>query len=157
MINPSNWYYRASDGRIYSTADMAEVPADNASYVAFCGKGLLPSTWPGAETEADLRLALAAYGYPCGPITPRQFYQQCAVAGIISENEAVAVLSNGTLPAVLAAIVNALPSDQRFGAKMLLIGASQFSRTHPMTEVIGAAQGMTPAQIDAFFRAAAQL
>ena len=40
---------------------------------------------------------------------------------------------------------------------LLLSGATIFARAHPLTEAIGAAQGMTPAQVDDFFRAAAAL
>lgn len=155
-FNPRNWYFLATDGRVFSTAAMAEVPTSDAAYSAWLGMGLTATPWPGAQTAADVRAALAPYGYPCSSITRRQFYQQCAIAGIITEAEALAV-ANGTLPAALATIVNSMPADQQFGAKMLLIWATEFDRNHPMVAVIAAARNMTDAQVDAFFQAAGVL
>ena len=55
-------------------------------------------------------------------------------------------------------MVDAIPNaDDRFAAEMLLSGATIFRRDHPLTDQIGAAQGMTEEQIDAFFASAAQL
>jgi hypothetical protein len=89
-------------------------------------------------------------------ISDRQFFQQLAVTGIITQDEALA--SNAAvIPAPLLTIINAMPSDQQFDAKMLLSGATVFERDHPMTLAIGAAYGWTAAQIDAFFMAAAAL
>ena len=89
-------------------------------------------------------------------ISDRQFFQQLAVAGIITEDQALA--SNAAvIPAPLLAIIEAMPTEQQFAAKMLVSGATVFERTHPMTEAIGAAYGWTSAQIDAFFRAAGKL
>ncbi|MGY3588092.1 hypothetical protein [Bradyrhizobium sp. USDA 4350] len=153
-FNPRNWYFLATDGRVFSTAAMAEVPASDGAYSAWLGMGLTATPWPGAQTAADVRAVLEPFGYPCAPITRRQFYQQCAVAGIITQAEAIAVLANGTLPAALSTIVNALPAGQQFAAQMLLIGATEFDRNHPMVQTIGAARNMTDAQVDAFFQAA---
>lgn len=89
-------------------------------------------------------------------ISDRQFFQQLAVEGIISEEEALA--SNAAvIPPPLVAIINGLPENQKFKAKMLLSGATVFERNHPMTVVIGQAYGWTTTQIDDFFRAASQL
>jgi hypothetical protein len=57
----------------------------------------------------------------------------------------------------LLAIINAMPADQQFAAKMLVSGATVFERSHPMTVAIGTAYGWTSAQIDALFSAAAAL
>lgn len=95
-------------------------------------------------------------------ISDRQFYQQLAVLGIISEAEALA--SNAAvIPAPLLVLIDGdtdhvgLPEGQRFAARMLLGGATVFERNHPMTIAIGAAYGWTGEQIDGFFAAAAQL
>lgn len=156
-FNPRNWYYIATDGRVFATAKMAEVPASDVDYSTWLGLGLVADRWPGAQTEADIRAALKPFGWPCVDISRRQFYQQCAVEGIVTQDEALTVLTVGTLPAALLAIVSALPADQQFAAKMLLLGSSDFDRNNPFTIAIGAARGMTAAQIDAFFVAAAQL
>jgi hypothetical protein len=94
---------------------------------------------------------------PCpSSISDRQFFQQLAIAGIITEEQALA--SNAAvIPPPLLDIINGMPAEQQFGAKMLVSGATVFERHHPMTEAIGAAYGWTAAQIDGFFRAAALL
>lgn len=89
-------------------------------------------------------------------ISDRQFFQQLAVAGIITEADALA--SNAAvIPAALLTIIEAMPADQQFAAKMLVSGATVYERNHPMTLAIGAARGMTSEQIDDFFRAASVL
>ncbi|MBP1064846.1 hypothetical protein JOE51_006313 [Bradyrhizobium japonicum] len=91
-------------------------------------------------------------------ISDRQFFQQLAINGTISRDDALAAVKVGTIPAPLQAIVNAIQdAEQRFAANMLLSGATVFERAHPLTAAIGAAQGMTSDQVDIFFRAAAQV
>jgi hypothetical protein len=90
-------------------------------------------------------------------ISDRQFFQQLAVAGIINKADALAAVRTGTIPTALAAIVTAMPIEDQFGADMILSGATTFYRDHAMTAAIGAGYGMSSAQIDDFFRAAAQL
>jgi hypothetical protein len=92
-----------------------------------------------------------------GSISDRQFFQQLAVQGIVSQDDALAAVRVGTLPSPLQTIVNGLPADQQFNAEMLLCGAMAFQRSHPLTVAIGAAYGLTSEQVDAFFIAAAAL
>lgn len=93
---------------------------------------------------------------PIPPITRWRFFQQLAVQGIISQDEALAAMG-GTIPAPLLALIEQLPSEQKFPAKMLVIGATEFERQHHLTIAIGAAFGMDAAEIDAFFVAAGTL
>ena len=86
-----------------------------------------------------------------GSISDRQFFQQLAAQGIITQAEALAAVKTGTIPATLQAIVNALPIDQQFPAQMLLSGATVFERKHPLTSAVGAAYGWSSAQVDQFF------
>jgi hypothetical protein len=89
-------------------------------------------------------------------ISDRQFFQQLAVAGIISEADALA--SNaGVIPGPLLAIINGLPADQQFAAKMIVSGAVTYFRNDALTVAIGTAYGWNSDQIDAFFTAAARL
>lgn len=90
-------------------------------------------------------------------ISDRQFFQQLAVLGIINQDEALAAVSTGTIPPAMAPLISALPADEQFSAKMILSGATTFERNHPMTQAIGAAYGMSSAQIDQLFLAASQL
>lgn len=89
-------------------------------------------------------------------ISDRQFFQQLAIDGIISEDEALA--SNAAvIPQPLLSIIEQLPADQQFDAKMKVSGATTFYREDPLTVGIGTAYGMSSAQIDAFFTAASDL
>ncbi|CAN7330709.1 hypothetical protein [Neorhizobium tomejilense] len=90
-------------------------------------------------------------------ISDRQFFQQLAVEGYISESEALAAVSVGALPAAVEAIVGALTPEDQFSARMLLSGATRFERAHPLVEVFAAAIGMTTQQLDAFWAAASEL
>jgi hypothetical protein len=90
-------------------------------------------------------------------ISDRQFFQQLAIQGIVSQSDALSAVKTGTLPQALQTIVSGLPVDQQFSAQMLLCGATVFERNHAMTIAIGAAYGWTPAQVDAFFTVAAAL
>lgn len=91
-------------------------------------------------------------------ISDRQFFQMAAIAGLISNADALAAVQTGTIPPVLMDVVNRLPDDmQRFTAEMTLAGATVFDRHHPLTEAVGAALGWTSGQIDQFFTSAANL
>jgi hypothetical protein len=90
-------------------------------------------------------------------ISDRQFFQQLAADGIITRAEALAAVKTGEIPAALAGIIDALPDDQKFDAEMLLSGATTFERAHPLSVAIGEARGMTPEEVDDFFRRAAAL
>lgn len=106
-----------------------------------------------AEIQAH---ALPPYVPPI--ISDRQFFQQASIAGIITQQEALAAVKTGEIPTVLQTIVDGIPdSNQRFAAEMLLSGATVFDRNHTLTEAVGAALGWTSEQIDQFFIDAALL
>ncbi len=86
-------------------------------------------------------------------ISRRQFFQQAALNGIISQDEALAAVTTGALPASIAGFIGTLPSDQQFGAKMLF-SVNDFARSSPMANAFGQTLDMTPEEIDAFFMAA---
>lgn len=91
-------------------------------------------------------------------ISDRQFFQQAAIDGIITQAEALAAVKTGDIPVVLQAIVDAIPDEmQKFAAVMLLSGATTFTRDHPLTETVGQALGWSSIQIDNFFLSAALL
>lgn len=99
-------------------------------------------------------------------ISDRQFFQQLAIQGLITQDEALAAVGPGKLPASLLALVEQLPlgdgtpsdpNNQQFSAKMLLIGATQFDRRHPMVTVLGSAFKWNDEQLDTFWRAAGLL
>lgn len=92
-----------------------------------------------------------------GFISDRQFFQQLAVQGVITNDEALAAVKTGTIPAALQGLINALPADQQFAATMLVAGATTFDRNHPLTLTIGQAFGWSSDQMDTLWIAAAEL
>lgn len=112
------------------------------------------------QQKAAAQQAISSIDVSASPvpqsISDRQFFQQLAIVGIITPDQALA--SNAAvIPAPLLTIIEQMPADQQFAAKMLVSGATVFERSHPMTIAIGAAYGWSAAQIDDFFRAAATL
>lgn len=90
-------------------------------------------------------------------ISDRQFFQQLAIDDVISEAEAEAAVATGTIPAEMLALIDDLPEAQRFGARMMLKGATVFERHHPLTVTIGQLYGWEDEQIDDLFQDAAAL
>lgn len=90
-------------------------------------------------------------------ISRRQFYQQLAAAGTITEAEALAAVATGAIPEVLDTFIVSLPAHDQFSARMILAGASQFERGHPLVAAVSAAQGLSSADVAAFFAEAAAL
>lgn len=90
-------------------------------------------------------------------ISDRQFFQELSVIGMCSEAEALAAVQVGQLPAAMDAIIDSLPSDQQFSARMLLTGATEFKRHHPVVSVFATAVGWDDAQTDTFWIDASQL
>ena len=81
-------------------------------------------------------------------ISDRQFFQVLANRQLITKQEALAAVSVGTLPAAMDALLAGMSDEDEFAARMLLQGATQFNRSHPLTQAFGAGFGMTPEQID---------
>jgi len=90
-------------------------------------------------------------------VSDRQFFQQMAIEGRITQQEALDAVGSGIIPAAMDALVEQLPESQRFAARMLIRGATIYRRDHPVTELIGQLYGMTGAQIDDTWRAAFNL
>lgn len=137
--------------------------AGSEDYVVPDGHTLVAETHPmdiGATYKDGVYTPLPPLPEPPAPpihtISDRQFFQQLALEGIITEDQALA--SNAAvIPPPLLAIIDAMPVEQQFAAKMLVSGATVYERNHPMTAAIGAAYGWGDAQIDDFFRAASTL
>lgn len=143
-------YTLTASSAVIRDADNAYIPADPENvdyqeYLAWVADGNTPTPYTPPVIVP-------------GVISDRQFFQQAAVAGIITQAEAIAAVATGTIPSMLQTIIDGLPdADQKFAATMLLAGATQFERNHPLTVAVGAHLGLTTAQVDDFFIAAAQL
>ena len=142
-------YKLVAGGFIQRLSDMTSIPPDprNTDFGVF-------EAWKdagGVPEPADLVPAPVPTS-----ISDRQFFQQLAIDGIITEDQALA--SNAAIiPAPLLAIIDQMPAEQRFSVKMLVSGAATFERNNDVTIAIGEAYGMSPDDIDAFFIAAAAL
>lgn len=91
-------------------------------------------------------------------ISRRQFFQQLSNMEIISRVEALAAIQSGALPAPLQTIIDSLPTeDDKFDALMLVSGAQDFNRTHPLAEIVRQAMQWTVEQKDSFWRDAVKL
>jgi hypothetical protein len=90
-------------------------------------------------------------------ISDRQFFQQLALEGKITQDEALAAVQTGVLPAAIATIVAKLPTTQQFAAKMLLCGATTFERSSAIVPVLAQLYGMSSADLDALWTAATAL
>jgi hypothetical protein len=93
-------------------------------------------------------------------ISDRQFFQALAMQGKITEQEAEDAVATGSIPPAMQAIVDGISDhNQNFAAKMLLKGATEFSRTHPLVAMFAAAQSppMTEADVDVLWDYAATL
>lgn len=67
-------------------------------------------------------------------ISDRQFAQGLAELGLISEADAEEWVAAGTLPPALMALVDQLPAEERFPARMLLRGATRLEFNHPLAK-----------------------
>jgi hypothetical protein len=144
-------YRQTADDVIIRTEDGACIPSDPANrdrqaYDAWVEGGGKPDPYIPPPPAVP------------GQISDRQFFQQLALVGTITEAEALSAVKVGTIPAALQGFVDGIKDpEQQFSANMLLAGATVFERDHPLTDAIGEAQGMSPDQVDAFFTAAAAL
>ncbi len=98
------------------------------------------------------------YQRPPEIISDRQFAQALKIAGVITFQEAMAFVQVGSIPALLQGAVDAIQDQTtREAAEMLVAGATEFFRHHPMTVALGTALGWTAEQMDALWATAATL
>lgn len=90
-------------------------------------------------------------------ISDRQFAMGLAIAGLITQAEALAFVKTGEVPAALQAMIGAIEDDDaRFEAEMLVSGATVFKRSHPLVNMIASQVGWTEQQTDQFWYDCAQ-
>src|SRR6201998_4445664 len=118
-----------------------------------------PQSFPVTQTT-DADPAVVAFLNPPPPIpdiTRRQFVQQMAAQGIIAQSDAIALVSNGTMPPSLSTVIAKLPTAEQFAANMFILSGEDFVRSSQLVIDIGTAYGFTSAQMDTFFTTAATL
>lgn len=158
MYTPANWYWivAGDDRQVYSSARASTVAIGDKAYKTWLALGNAPTRIASMDELKEVLIAAGVINVP-QTISDRQFFQQLAIAGVISQEEALAAVKTGDIPAALSGFIAALDDASRFNAEMLLSGATVFQRNHPLTNAVAMAQGMTADQVDEFFRQAAKL
>lgn len=90
-------------------------------------------------------------------ISDRQFFQQLAIEGLITEEEAINAVKDGTLPQQFENLILSLPLAEQFNARMLLSGATEFQRYHPMVEAFRVYLNYEPEAVDQIWLEASKL
>ena len=105
--------------------------------------------------ELHSRLDAAAPGQASispSVISDRQFAQGLAARELITRGEALAFVQTGALPVLLANfLASVVDESKRFEINMLLSGAKEFRRDHPLASAIAEWAGMDAAAFDAFW------
>lgn len=131
------------EGRPLAQVLAVSVPGD-ASTVADQWRGLLPEVTTPPEPVPAI-------------ISDRQFFQALAMAGVITQDEALEAAGPGVIPAALDALLSGFPADEAFYGRMLLRGATMFDRYHPMTLALATGMNWSQQQVDDLWRTAAAL
>jgi hypothetical protein len=134
-------------------------PADKASWTCVFMDDVTQAERDAAQSIID-GFTIEQMQAPAMPrvISDRQFFQALALQRAITQEEALAAVRTGAIPAAMQTFVDAiLDQEQRFGAAMLLSGAVEFDRNHPLVESFRQAMGWTVQQTDDLWRLAAVL
>ncbi len=140
-------------------------PKDEAAYEEASGANLIASDvaaigylWDGEEFEAPPPPAPEPEPVP-EIISDRQFFQALASDpyGLITEEEALAAVMTGAIPAAMEGFIAQLPQADQFAARMVLCGATAFRRTNIYVEMFGMGMGWAANQIDDLWRFAGGL
>jgi len=127
-------------------------------------KGVYANRQPGyaeeelPDNDPEVVAFITARGAIPGPaveLTSRQFWTQLAIAGHISENEAINAMG-ADIPNVIKQYINTLPAGERFIARMFFEAAT-FQRHKRVATDMQACFALTPAAVDTFFQNAAVL
>lgn len=84
-------------------------------------------------------------------ITALQFLLQAATDGIITQTEALEAAQTGSVPALIQAVFDTLPSDQAFVARVRWARMNSIPRLDSLVAAVGQALSMTTQQMDTFF------
>jgi hypothetical protein len=151
-----------ADGETFTVSDYSPdmVLADDGNSLRKASPSELTELAKSSPIRTQLEAAGIVFVEPVpvqATISDRQFFQALALAGKITDAEALAAVKTGDIPAAIQSFIDAMPSDQKFAAEMLLSGATVFDRNHPMTALLGSGMGWTSEQLDALWQAAAAL
>jgi hypothetical protein len=109
------------------------------------------------EEEAAVLAVRNAPPLVPGAISRRQLLIALVATGLITEVEALAAAKTGDVPAAIDTVFSKLPPEQTLAARITWATMTQVERDHPLVQAIIDAQIASAEQVDALFRAAAQL
>jgi hypothetical protein len=143
-------YTLTSGSSVIRDADGASIPSDPLNtdwslYQHWLSEGNTPSPVPVPPVLVPQS------------VSDRQFFQASAHLGLITESDALNMMSMGVIPPSLLVAIGTLPADQQFSTKMQIIGNRTFERQNPLVLALSASMGLTPAQVDALFTLASTL
>lgn len=90
-------------------------------------------------------------------ISPRQMILGLYGQGFITADEALAAATSGAVPAAVDAVISALPAHAEVAARVTWARMSVVLRDDPLVGLLAASQGLSSAEVDAFFAACAAL
>ena len=91
-------------------------------------------------------------------ISSRQLLIGLMTESVITESEAIEAARTGAVPAAIQAVFDKLPSaGERAAAAITWAKMSVVERDHPLVDALAAANGMSEADVDAFFQACAKI
>lgn len=135
---------RAADGQDLP-AGWVEAPAGVGIGFAYDGQSFTPPP-PPVTTEQRLE----AWRAQC-VLTRLEFAVALRMAGILTQAEALEFVTY-QLPAPITAMIAGLSVEYQGDATMLMVGAQEFPRMHPMWDLFAASPGgLSAAQIDGVF------
>jgi hypothetical protein len=104
---------------------------------------------------------IAALPPPAPPapitLTNRQLFAALALAGFITESEALAAGRAGAVPAAIDAVFASLPAQDAFLARLTWATMREVPRDHPLIGAMSAANLATSEQVDGIFTLGASL
>lgn len=91
-------------------------------------------------------------------ISSRQLLIGLMTESVITESEAIEAARTGAVPAAIQAVFDKLPSGaERAAAAITWAKMSVVERNHPLVDALAAANGMSDADVDAFFQTCAEI
>lgn len=90
-------------------------------------------------------------------LTAPQFFIALGQSGYITTAEALAAARDGTVPAAIDKVFQALPPAQALAARITWARMTEVPRSNPLVQAAASAIGVTQAQIDALFLAAREI
>jgi hypothetical protein len=149
-------YVKVEDGVVVNRAIFDEpMPPDWPDYASWVHNEVAQIGWTYDGT--DFVGPPPAVDETIYAITNRQFYQHLALAGVISQQEALDAVRGAIPPALATAVGKNASGDALFNVQMFLASATLFPREHPVVEQLATAMEWSKDYADQVWRNARKL